>query len=1011
MKKLSVNALAIGVLSLSPLGMAYADDARAASSDYEFGALAYRNVGPTRGGRVTAVAGTVQEPGTFYLGASGGGVWKSTDYGERWFNVSDGFFPTPSIGDISVSQSDPNIVYVGTGSDGLRSNVIAGRGMYRSIDGGERWDAIGLEDVGQIGAVEIDPRNNSVVWVAAIGQAFNANPERGVYRSVDGGDSWERVLHISDQVGFSDLELLPHNPDIVLATAWRAERKPWTIISGGSPEEGGLYKSRDGGKSWRKITDGLPEGLIGKIDLAVSAADSRIVYALVEAPGDEGGLYRSDDQGESFQLVSNKKGLRTRPFYYTNVDVDPQDPDTVYVMATSYYRSTDGGKSWEELEPPHSDNHDMWINPENPDLFIQGNDGGANVTHNGGQTWSTQFNQPTTEVYQVEVDDQYPYWLYGGQQDNWSTIAVPARLPRGVQHTNALLLETGGCETGPAVPKPGDHNTVFVNCKGRFGVFDKRTGTERSYYVGAANMYGRNPKDLRYRFQRVSPVHVSPHDPETVYHASQYVHRTRDNGVTWETISPDLTAFEADKQVISGSPITRDITGEEFYSTIYSLRESTLEPGVIWSGANDGPVFVSRDGGDSWKEVTPRGVLGGRVDSIEPSHHEPGVAYVSVLRYQLGDPKPYVYRSENYGQRWRLLSDGNGIPEDFPVRVVREDPKQPGLLYAGTEYGLFVSLDDGANWLSLQQNLPVTPVTDLKIHRDDLVLSTMGRGFWVLDKGPATLRQDPLADNDEPRLFAPAPSIRYRQTLRGRKAEDVPQYPTPAVYIDYRLGEEGADSLLLEILDEAGDVRVAFRNADEDSDKEAVVEDDMAMNTLLSLAQASLTTEPGINRFAWDMRGRGAWHKEEKRRYTRGPLLPPGTYRVRLTVDEAVLEQSLELLVDPRVAATGVSEADIHAQIGLQTEVQALLSDARRLAHDLEKERKDLPKDDSRRELIDAALEELVTAKGTYMPPGLIAQINYLYRMLGNADQVAGKEAEDRFAVLSEEFKELSARL
>jgi photosystem II stability/assembly factor-like uncharacterized protein len=640
----------------------------------DFGSFEYRNVGPARGGRVTAVAGTVAAPSTFYLGASGGGVWKTTDYGTTWNPVSDGFFATPSIGDIAVAQNDANIVYVGTGSDGLRSNVIAGKGVYKSIDGGATWEHIGLSETGHIGAVEIDPTNHNIVWVAAIGQAFNNNEERGVYKTTDGGKSWQKVLFLSDEVGFSDLELLPGNPNIVFATAWKAERKPWTIMSGGPAEEGGLYKSVDGGATWDKITEGLPTGLTGKIDLAISPADSSIVYALVEAPDKEGGLYKSVDQGRTFEQVSDHKGIRTRPFYYANIDVDPQDPDIVWAMATGYFKSVDGGENWESVTVPHGDNHDMWINPDNPELFIQGNDGGANVTHNGGKSWSTQFNQPTAELYQVEVDDQYPYWLYAGQQDNYSTIAVPSKAPWRMQHPNGWISNTGGCETGPAVPKPGDHNIVYANCKGRFGVYDKRTGTEKGYYVGAANMYGHNPKDLRYRFQRVSPIHVSPHDPGVVYHASQYVHRTTDEGRTWETISPDLTAFEDDKQVISGSPITRDITGEEFYSTIYSLRESPVQRGVIWAGANDGPVHVTQDDGATWDNVTPsRLPEGGRVDAVEPSPHDAAKAYIAVLRYQFGDWKPYIYRTNNFGRGWELLTDGrNGIPADHPTRVVRD---------------------------------------------------------------------------------------------------------------------------------------------------------------------------------------------------------------------------------------------------------------------------------------------------------------------------------------------------
>ena len=740
----------------------------------DFSAFQYRNVGPYRGGRVTTVAGIASQPGTFYFGATGGGVWKSEDYGTSWENISDGFFQTPSIGAIAVAQNDPNILYVGTGSDGLRSNVIEGRGMYKSIDAGVHWEEAGLGNTGQIGGVRIHPGDYNTVYVAAIGKAFRSNPERGLYKTTDGGKSWKKVLFISDKTGVSDVELLPTNPNVLFAAAWKAERKPWTIISGGTPEEGGIYKSLDGGSSWTKIEKGLPAKLIGKIDIEVCPSDSRIVYALVEAPGKEGGLYKSTDQGESFEHVSSYSGIRTRPFYYTNIKVDPKNPEILYSMATGYFKSEDGGKTWKRMRPPHGDNHDMWINPDNTSLFIQSNDGGANVTHNGGETWSTQFNQPTAEIYQVEVDNQYPYWLYGGQQDNYSTVSVPSMPPYGMQASGiGYIRNTGGCETGPAVPHPTNPDIVYSNCKGRFTVYNKRTGTEQSYYVGAGNMYGHNPKDLEFRFQRVSPIHVSPHDPNVIYHTSQYVHKTTDEGKTWEIISPDLTSFEEDKQVISGSPITRDITGEEFYSTIYAIRESPVQEGVIWVGSNDGPVHVTRDGGQSWSEVTPKGLPpGGRVDAVEPSPHDPAKAYVAVLRYQLGDPKPYIYKTENYGRSWTLLTDGkNGIPADFPTRVVREDPEREGLLFAGTEYGVYLSMDDGASWQSFQQNLPITPITDMKIHRGDLVLSTMGRSFWILDN-ISTLRQSNLKDLDAPTLLKPETTIRYRTPSGAQTCRD-----------------------------------------------------------------------------------------------------------------------------------------------------------------------------------------------------------------------------------------------
>ncbi len=989
----------------------------------DFSNFEYRNVGPTRGGRVTAVAGTVDAPGTFFLGASGGGVWKTTDYGQTWKPVSDNDFATPSIGDIAVAQNDSNIVYVGTGSDGLRSNVIVGKGVYKSIDGGQSWDHIGLKETGHIGAVEIDPTNHNVVWVAAIGQAFEANEERGVYKTEDGGKTWTKVLYHSDTVGFTDVELLPGNPNIAFASAWKAERKPWTIMSGGSADEAGIWKTVDGGKTWAKVTDGLPTGLTGKIDLAISRANSKIVYALVEAPPGIGGLYKSTDQGKSFELVSNKKELVNRPFYYTNVEVDPKDPDTIYVMATQYWKSTDGGKTWTEMRPPHGDNHDMWIHPDDPDHFIQANDGGATVTFNGGKTWSTQFNQPTVEVYQVEVDDQYPYWLYGGQQDNGTTISVPSMASVPVQHKVAYLMHTGGCETGPAVPKPGNHNIVYANCKGRFGVYDKRTGHEKAYWVGSYYMYGHNPKDLPYRFQRVAPIHVSPHNPDVVYHASQYVHRTTDDGKSWERISPDLTAFEADKQVISGSPITRDITGEEIYSTIYSLRESPVQAGVIWSGANDGPVYVTRDNGGSWTEVTPKDLpKGGRVDSVSPSHHGAGKAYISVLRYQFGDWKPYIYRTGNFGRSWTLLTDGaNGIPADTPVRVVREDPEREGLLFAGTEFGVYVSLDDGKSWHAFQQNLPVTPVTDLKIHRGDLVLSTMGRGFYVLDDITALRQTTFEGQADSLLLFTPKPSYRYRTPYFNDGT--APDYPRAFVAVDYYLPQGADGPIRLDVLDAAGTVVNAYSSETiAPATSETSPQRDMSTEAITYIVDESLSTQTGMNRFRWDMTHQGPWHENEKRRYRNGPLAAPGTYTLRLSHGETVLTQTVELRADPRVLEHGTSVEDIGKQVSLLIKIRDMLSEARKITSDLETEHENLTAEKAagtldassakRLKTVTAALQTVKTKEeGFYQQPMLADQIRYLYSMLSSADQIPGKDAYERAATLAKELKSLKATL
>ena len=984
----------------------------------DFSALEYRNVGPYRGGRVTAVAGIASHPGTFYFGATGGGVWKSEDYGTSWANISDGYFKTPSIGAIAVAQNDPNVLYVGTGSDGLRSNVIEGRGMYKSVDAGETWQEIGLEQTGQIGGVRLHPTDYNTVYAAAIGKAFRPNPERGLYRTTDGGKTWKQVLFISEETGVSDVELLPTNPNVVFAAAWKAERKPWTINSGGTPEEGGIYKSLDGGTTWTRIEKGLPATLIGKIDIEVCPSDSRIVYALVEAPGEEGGLYKSVDQGESFTQVSSHDGIRTRPFYYTNIRVNPQNPDMLYAMATGYFKSEDGGRTWKRMRPPHGDNHDMWVNPDNPDLFIQSNDGGANVTHNGGETWSTQFNQPTAELDQVEVDNQFPYWLYGGQQDNYSTVAVPSMPPYGVQASGiGYIQNTGGCETGPAVPHPTNPDIVYSNCKGRFTVYNKRTGTEQSYDVGASNMYGHNPADLKYRFQRVSPIHISPHDPGVIYHCSQFVHRTTDEGRTWEIISPDLTAFEADKQVISGSPITRDITGEEFYSTIYAIRESPVQPGVIWVGANDGPVHVTRDGGQHWERVTPRNLPpGGRVDAVEPSPHDPAKAYIAVLLYQLGDARPYIYKTENYGRSWTLLSDGNnGIPMECPVRVVREDPVREGLLFAGTEYGVFVSQDDGKSWESFQQNLPVTPISDMKIHRGDLVLSTMGRSFWILDQITA-LRQGNFPISGAPVLFKPENTVRMRMPS-GSWDSDGPDYPQPGVLLDYYLPEDPESPVKLEIRDESGQTLTAYSSDSIPSAPEGAVRD-MGTNFTEFLVSRSLTGKKGLNRFRWDMTHAGPWHKSESRRYRGGPMAKPGVYTAILTVGEQQASQTFELVLDPRVEAAGVTEADVRSQVDLQLKIRDKVSETRRLQEQIGEEIAELEKasertaaQESRLGALKAAFAKVETEEGIYMQPMLADQWNYLYSLLDQADQAPGRDALDRFAELSGQLEAIKGDL
>lgn len=971
-----------------------------------FGALEYHLLGPSRGGRVTAVAGIPEQPSTFYMGATGGGVWKTTDYGASWNNVSDGYFDSPSIGAITVAPSDPDIVYVGTGSDGLRSNLIAGRGMYRSDDGGESWTRIGLRDVGQIGAVEVHPTNPELVYVAAIGHAFGPNDERGVYRSADGGESWEQVLFVSDSVGAVDLELNPSDPNEIYAAMWRAERKPWTIISGAEVSAGvGMYKSTDGGDNWRRIERGLPDHLIGKIDFAVTPADPDRVYALVETVDEEEGLYRSDDRGESWELVSTQSGLMDRPFYYTNVAADPTDADVVYVMATGFWRSTDGGRSFQRRPTPHGDNHDIWINPRDPRIMIESNDGGANVSLDGGESWSTQLNQPTAELYQVAVDTRFPYYLYAGQQDN-STIAVPSRPVRSVDVPMADWEQVGGCETGPAVPNPADWRIVYSNCKGQFGRYSRITGQEQNYWVGGQYIYGHDPRDLIYRFQRVSPIHVSPHDPSVVYHASQYLHRTTDEGKTWETISPDLTANPPEGQVVSGAPITRDVTGEEFFSTIYAVDESPLEEGVIWVGSNDGLVHVTRDGGASWDDVTPPGLPEfARIQNIDASPHDPGEAYVAAYRILLDDFRPYAFRTTDYGRTWTLLTDGtNGIPADHPTRVVREDPNRDGLLYAGTEYGMFISFDEGARWQPFQLNLPVTPVTDLLVNDRDLVLSTMGRSFWTVPDLSPLYEIDAGTDEAALELMTPGPAYRVRYRSGGGEAG--PNYPRPGAAIDYWVGEPPADELVLEILDSEGRPVRSFSSGGAGETEREV--QGMRAPGIDRLGTATLEAEPGMHRFVWDLSYPGPRDPDSRRSGRGGPTAVPGRYTVRLSAGDWSETRPLELRIDPRVEEDGVTIADLEAQLALNQQIVELLSRARETAARVEAA---LEARDGSEELR-ALHSELVTSDaGSYPQPMLLAQISYLYGMTNGADQRPGDQAYERYEQLRTELDRIVARV
>lgn len=1001
-----INRIVRGAMAMVLVTLAVPAAARAQRASYDstlWSGMHYRNIGPERGGRVTTVTGVPSEPRTFYMGSTGGGVWKTTDAGASWHNVSDGYFAVASMGAVEVSQSDPNIVYAGTGSSKIRSNVSIGRGVYKSTNAGRSWTFVGLKEVGQISTIRVNPTNPDIVYVAALGNPFVPNVDRGVYRSTDGGRSWKKILYVSDSTGAADLELQPGNPAVVFASMWHGMRKPWTIISGA--HEGGIYKSTDGGDTWMKLGGGLPDQLFGRSNVAISNAMPNRIYALIEAkPG--GGLYRSDDAGATWTLVNGAQSLWTRPFYYTTLGVDPTNANVVWVGDEGWFKSTDGGATFRSSPVPHGDNHDVWINPNNPDYMIQANDGGANVSTDGGRTWSTQLNQPTAEIYQVAVDSQYPYRVYGAQQDD-NTLIVPS-LPLG---TGQDWRSGPGCETGPIIPNIASPDTVYGGCKGQFSRLNLKTDNEQQYWVGGQSLYGNGGATLIYRFQRVSPMEVSPFDQNTVYYGSQHVHRSRDEGANWETISPDLTWDPpGEPQEASGTPITRDATGEEIYSTLYAIRESPVQRGVIWTGSNDGVVAVTRDDGKTWTRVTPTGLEpGGRVQNIEPDPHHAGGAYVAIYRYLLGEFAPYIYHTTDFGKHWTRLTDGrNGIPGDSPTRVVRVDPDRAGLLYAGTEFGMYVSFDDGAHWQTFQLNLPVTPVTDIKVAHNALVISTQGRSFWILDNLSPLHQLSATVASSAAHLFTPETAIRHggRGGFGGFGGRTGPEYPAPGAQIDYYLGQPPSGDVTLEILDAAGHVVKSFSSA-----APAVPAAGRGGRGGRGAAATRLDPAVGMHRFTWDLRYPGPWASASRPDAGDGPMAAPGRYAVRLKVGAYTSTQPLTIVEDPRITRDGITTAMLRAQFAHNMRVRELVSDVNRLVARVEAAQRRLrggagaAADTLAR--VNALADALITSSIRYSEPKLQTHIEYLYAMTNAADQKISNDAVARYDTLK---KELTAR-
>ncbi len=903
-------ASALAAIGVADLGAQRADRAAASPNTTVnpelYGGLSYRSLGFSRGGRSTAVAGVRTQPLVYYMGSTGGGVWKTADAGLSWSNVSDGYFGG-GIGAITVAEADPNVIYVGTGSACPRGNISPGIGLFKSMDAGKTWRSIGLPNAGQVARIQVHPKNPDLVYAAVLGNLFGESDERGIYRSKDGGASWDKVLFVSNRTGASDISMDPSNPRILYAGMWHTYRTPWTIHSGSM--DGGVYRSTDGGDTWSRLTRGLPtDVMIGKTAVSVSPADPNRVWALIEAADDRGGVYRSDNGGDTWTRTNSQRMLQQRAWYYIHIHADPKNPDTVWASNVGFFKSTDGGRTFQQYGTPHSDNHDLWINPDNPNLMINANDGGANVSMNAAVSWTGQMNQPTAEIYRVTVDNRFPYWVYGAQQDN-STAALPGG-PGGYGPEDFYAV--GGGESGHIAMDPDDPTTVYAGSYGgTITKFDAVNRTQESIRAYPDSQTGQKAADMKYRFQWNAPIRVSPHDPKVVYHASQYVHRSPDAGRTWQIISPDLTRDEAAKQDYSGKDgVSRDNTGVEVYNTIFALEESPTVPGLIWTGADDGRMHITRDGGKTWTDITPAGMPEGTLNMIDLSAHENGRAHVALHRYRLNDFQPYIYQTNDYGKSWkRLTTGGNGIPKHHFVRVVREDPARRGLLYAGTEFGMYVSFDDGAHWQPLQLNLPITPVSDMVIHRNDLVVATQGRAFWVLEDLPVLRQIKAGMETTAAHLYDP---------------EDGYRSGGPPVTFFYWLGEQPKQPVRIEITDAKGQPVASYTGQPVagGGEQAAAPAGGRGRGGRGGGGSATVSARQGLNRFTWDGRyppifqipqgivmwgGGGA-----------GPHAVPGTYQVKMTSGTWTSTQSFDLKADPRVKTT---QAEYEEQLRVARDV------------------------------------------------------------------------------------------
>ncbi len=893
--------LCLSMLAL-PAGLAAQQDAD------PFAALEWRNVGPDRGGRSIAVGGSDSRPLEYYFGATGGGLWKTTDGGTTWEPVTDGKINSASVGSIAVCQTNPDIVYIGTGETQLRGNIQAGDGLYKTTDAGETWEHIGLRETRNFSRVRVHPTDCDIVFAGGFGEYGMENEERGLYRSRDGGTTWEKVLYRNAQTGAVDISIDQQNPNVIFAALWDAHRKPWAMTSGGPGS--GLFKSTDGGSTWTELTrnPGLPpaDQVIGKIGVSVSPVDPNRVYALIEA--DSGGVFRSDDGGATWQLTNTERKLRQRAFYYTRIYADTEEADRVYVVNTGFYRSDDAGATFDtQIRVPHGDNHDLWIASNDNERMINANDGGGNVSFNGGDTWTDQ-DYPTAQLYRIGLTAHEPYHICGGQQDN-STVCVPSKGWNHLAATEDFFYAPGGCESGYVSNDPELTNIFYAGCYGgALDRFDYLTGQERPVNVWPENPMGWSARDLKERVQWTFPIVFSRTGPKTLYTTSQHVWKSTNEGQSWEQISPDLTRAEPTTMEASGGPITKDQTGVETYPTVFALATSPHDANVLWAGTDDGIVQVTRNGGASWHDVTPPDLPEfTKIFTVEVSPHVPGRAYVAGHRMLLGDYMPYAYRTEDYGQTWTSVT--NGIPEGDFALTIREDVVQPGLLYLGTEKRVWVSFDNGTSWRSLQRDMPIVQVSDIASTHDDIAIATHGRSFYIMyDVGPLRAMARNNGQVGRVALFPPQSAERT-----------VDQGAT----IYYYLGQP-ADSVTVEILDEQGQVIRTFTGASSDT----AASD--PQRGRFGGGSAKPATKAGLNRFVWDLRYPGFTDFEGMIMWAagnRGPVAVPGTYRVRLTANGETQMQPFEVRLDPRLAGE-VTVEDLRERHELAQEVLRRVSEA-----------------------------------------------------------------------------------